>query len=84
MATFHIPFGVSVQGWEPAQREPLYLEQARAAAREAEAEQHLTLSLPPELARTVVAAAAREGVSPHAWLVRAVARTAYAVETAQG
>lgn len=76
MATFHIPFGV-VEGWRPADREPIHLEQARGVAREVEAEQHLSVSLPPELAHSVVAAAAREGLSPHAWLVRAVARTVY-------
>jgi len=81
MATFHIPFGIA-EDYRPSEREPLYLEQARGVAREAEAEQHLTLSLPPELSRTVVAAAAREGISTHTWLVRAVARTAYTVETA--
>jgi predicted HicB family RNase H-like nuclease len=79
MATFHIPFGVA-QDWQPSDHEPLYLEQARGAAREAEAEEHLTLSLPPDLSRSVVAAAAREGVSPHAWLVQTVARTAYSIE----
>jgi predicted HicB family RNase H-like nuclease len=83
MATFHIPFGIA-QDWQPSDQEPLYLEQARGAAREAEAEQHLTLSLPPELSRTVAAAAAREGVSTHAWLVRTVARTAYSVEPVRG
>jgi predicted HicB family RNase H-like nuclease len=82
MATFHIPFGGAVEDWRPSEREPLYLEQARGVAREAEAEQHLTVSLPPELSRTVAAAAAREGVSPHAWLVRTVARIAYSVDGA--
>jgi predicted HicB family RNase H-like nuclease len=81
MATFHLPFG-SAEAWQPATREPLYLEHARGAAREAEVEQHLTVSLPPALAHSVAQAAAREGVSPHAWLVRTVARTVYAVETA--
>jgi predicted HicB family RNase H-like nuclease len=81
MATFHIPFG-RAEAWQPADREPLYLEQARGIAREAEVEQHLTVSIPPELARSVTAAAARDGVSTHAWLVRAVARTVYSVETA--
>jgi predicted HicB family RNase H-like nuclease len=79
MATFHIPFGVA-QDWQPSEQEPLYLEQARGLAREAETEQHLSVSLPPELAHAVVAVAAREGVSPHAWLVRTVARSAYSVE----
>lgn len=74
MATFQIPFGLA-QEWRPAQREPLYLEQARAAAIEQEAERHIVVSLPPELSRTVAAAAAREGVSARAWLVRAITRT---------
>ena len=74
MATFQIPFGLA-QEWRPAPREPLYLEQARAAATEQEAESHIVVSLPPELSRTVAAAAAREGVSAREWLVRAIART---------
>jgi predicted HicB family RNase H-like nuclease len=76
MATFQIPFGFA-EDWRPSDREPIHIEQARAAAREAEVQEHLTLSLPRELSRSVSAAAAREGVSAHTWLLRAVARTVW-------
>jgi len=75
MATFQIPFGLA-QEWQPKQREPLYVEQARAAATDQEAQEHIVVSLPPELSRTVAAAASREGVSARAWLVRELTRTA--------
>lgn len=76
MATFQIPFGFAEE-WHPADREPLYIEQARALAREAEVARQVTVAFPPALGRSVAEAAASEGLSVPDWLVRVAARTVF-------
>lgn len=75
MATFQIPFGFAEE-FSPSDREPLYLEQARGLAREAEAARRYTVALPPALSRSVAEAAASEGLTIPDWLVRVAARSA--------
>jgi hypothetical protein len=81
MATFQIPFGFAEE-WHPSDREPLYLEQARALAREAETARRVTVALPPALSRSIAEAAASEGLTVPDWLVRVAARTVFDNPTA--
>lgn len=81
MATFQIPFGIA-EDWHPSDREPLYLEQARGLAREAETARRITVALPPALSRSVAEAAANEGLTIPDWLVRVAARNVFDSPTA--
>ena len=76
MATFQIPFGFAEE-FSPSDREPLYLEQARGLAREAEAARRITVTLPQALSRSVAEAAANEGLTIPDWLVRVAARNVF-------
>ena len=76
MATFQIPFGFA-EDWQPSDREPLHLENARAAAREAEVVREVRVPLTPALSRGVAEAAASEGLTVPQWLARVAARTVF-------
>jgi len=81
MATFQIPFGFA-EDVNYSDREPLYLEQARGLAREAEAARQVTVAIPSALSRSIADAAASEGLSIPDWLLRVAARTVFDNPTA--